>query len=796
LHTTVKTFLGDKVMQLTVKFFAILLFIILPLRAQALTLATNGLSAVVIVVADQLTPAELTAAQELASYLGKITGGKFTIQPESTHPPDRASIYVGPTRTALKAGVDCSKLGPEEWAIRTSGPDLILAGGRPRGTVYATYHFLEDVLAVHWWNPWEESVPKRPVLAVGPLNLRGSPVFRYRDIYMLYGNDSGRFAARNRLNRDGDTTIDSRYGGSMSYGPPYHVHTFSLYFPPQQYFNKHPEWYSLINGKRSGYNSQLCLTNTELRKAFLAKLIEYIESSHAQAKAANLPPPMVFSVSQNDNLNPCQCEKCQAIAKAEESESGPLLDFVNFLADGIRNKYPDVMIDTLAYQYTQKLPRTIKPRDNVIIRLCDTESDLIRPITDPVNKAFRDRLTAWARITKNLRVWNYAVTYTSPIGMPLPSIETYQTNYQFYASNNVEGIFTEHEYPILADMRDFKVWMMIKLLEDPYADVRKLEDTFISGFYGPATPMIQQYLADLNMEAMDRGARTNWMIPASKLSYINTNFVIRAQTLFEQAERIVSNDAMLLRRVRHARLSLDRASMVLFIKLYNEWIATGGDKGRFPLDRDKLANRVLQTWSEQADLRMTGEQRAAEKQRAEAEVNHYTSLPASVALPLKFRDLPSDEVFAYTAYSTRNWQNISRVVPDKDAESGITNFLDLTAANVENAERYVLPMTWGLYDTNTKKGIDKSPIRAEDVPGPGYNWYKMGTYAISSNHYLYLFWSWIIQLDVGDLFDGSKPDQKYDVWARIKFTGPRFPYARAGDKDAIYVERVVLVKTR
>ena len=51
---------------------------------------------------------------------------------------------------------------------------------------------------------------------------------------------------------------------------------------------------------------------------------------------------------------------------------GPLLDFVNFLADGIKDKYPEVYIDTLAYQYTQKAPKTIRPRDNVIVRLCDT----------------------------------------------------------------------------------------------------------------------------------------------------------------------------------------------------------------------------------------------------------------------------------------------------------------------------------------------------------------------------------------------------------------------------------------
>lgn len=55
----------------------------------------------------------------------------------------------------------------------------------------------------------------------------------------------------------------------------------------------------------------------------------------------------------------CQCAACQAIAKAEESEAGPLLDFVNYLADGILREYSDVWIDTLANMLTQKPPKHV-----------------------------------------------------------------------------------------------------------------------------------------------------------------------------------------------------------------------------------------------------------------------------------------------------------------------------------------------------------------------------------------------------------------------------------------------------
>ncbi len=160
-------------------------------------------------------------------------------------------------------------------------------------------------------------------------------------------------------------------------------------------------------------------------------------------------------------------------------------------------------------------------------------------------------------------------------------------------------------------------------------------------------------------------------------------------------------------------------------------------------------------------------------------------------LPEKFRNLPVGTVFDYTADTTRNWQNIVKVVPDSEAESGITNRLELSD---EDMKKYELPMPWGLCDQLNKKSGGGASIKPEDVPGSGYHWYKMGTFTIGASYYLYFFWSWIIQVDVDDVVDANRPNQKFDVWARIKFEGPGFPHGAAKDKNAICVERVVLVK--
>ncbi len=271
------------------------------------------------------------------------------------------------------------------------------------------------------------------------------------------------------------------------------MHTFYTYIPPGRYFERHPEWFSLVDGRRVADHHQLCLTNPELRKVFLDKLREFIRTSRQRAAQEGAPPPLVFSVSQNDWYGSCQCDECQTIAKAEESEAGVLLHFVNHLADAIRDEYPEVFLDTLAYQYTQAVPKTIRPRDNVIVRLCDTTSNLVEPITHPDNEAFRQHLLSWAAVTKNLRIWDYAVTFALPNGLPTPTTHTYPVDYRFFAQNHVEGIFTEHEYPVVADLRDLKIWIMMKLKEDPYRDYGASVRTFTDGFSGPPRPELEGY---------------------------------------------------------------------------------------------------------------------------------------------------------------------------------------------------------------------------------------------------------------------------------------------------------------
>ena len=117
--------------------------------------------------------------------------------------------------------------------------------------------------------------------------------------------------------------------------------------PPEEFYDKHPEYYSLINNKRIHEEAQLCLTNPDVLKIVTERIKKRIRQN---------PEYLIYDVSQNDWDNPCQCDKCQAIVKREGSESGLVIWFVNQVAEAVEKEFPDKYIGTLAYKYTRTPP--------------------------------------------------------------------------------------------------------------------------------------------------------------------------------------------------------------------------------------------------------------------------------------------------------------------------------------------------------------------------------------------------------------------------------------------------------
>ena len=749
-----------------------------------------------IVVAADATAAERTAAEQLRAELSRAYDRPFRQVDEADAPVGQPAIHVGPTAAAERLGLIPD--GPEAWRYAGRDGSLYLTGGRPRGTLYAVWHFLEDEVGVHWLTPELTSHLTPPTLSADSLDRSGAPAFSYRDIYAEFQMPS-RFAAHNRLNGH-FTGLKADWGGTVQYGPPYHVHTLFTYLPPETYFKDHPEWYSEIGGVRKDGRTQLCLTNPEVIAEVTKRLRTYIKESQQKAIEAGEEPPHVFGISQNDWGGACECANCTAVVEREGGQSGPMVQFINTLADNIAADHPDVLLDTLAYQHTLLPPKHLKPRDNVVIRLCDLSgSDFAKPWTDPENQQFHDAVIAWAKVTKHLRIWDYAVTYGDSPGLPLNSLWTMPRDYRFLAEHGVEGLFIEHEYPVHADLRDLKLWVQMKLLEDPYQDLDKLVDTFTLFTYGPAAPMVKEYLAALDAAAKAKPSYiTGWTSPEN-YRYLDLDFLTRAEAIFDRAEAAVADRGDgLSDQVRLARLPVDRAVAIKWASLCREHAVGGGTLQTMPLDlRGTILPRIRETVARVATVRLPEARQAATIAKLTDGLDAVAAVNPFAPLPAQFADIPRERLTDLGPDAFRRWKNVCKLVPDPDSDTGMIARLDLAAADVEQAERYrMLPdaaMPLGVYDTKAKKGVKTASIAVADVPGPGYQWYTIKDVPLTPGCYCYLWWSWIIQVDLDSAL-GEAEAATCDVHVQIKLTGPWFPHGSADEPNRIDVQRVIVVR--
>ena len=125
------------------------------------------------------------------------------------------------------------------------------------------------------------------------MNELHKPAFEYREPYFSEAADRD-WAARNKMNGV-LMKLDAATGGKVRYYP--FVHSFNALVPPEKYFRGHPEYFSLIDGKRRAERSQLCLTNPDVLRVGVESVERWI---------ADHPEATIFSVSQNDWTGWCE----------------------------------------------------------------------------------------------------------------------------------------------------------------------------------------------------------------------------------------------------------------------------------------------------------------------------------------------------------------------------------------------------------------------------------------------------------------------------------------------------------
>ncbi len=505
-----------------------------------------------IIISKSAAPAEMTAAKELQAYLARMIGKTIPIlYDQETYPTD-GEIAIGVTNRAVAAVFD----NADGFRIFSDGCRMSVCGGSPRGTLYGVYHFLEE-LGCRFFASDAELVPKIDAdILDQPIDIFETPAFAYRDLFWtpVFGDAiSAKLKLNGALvNKAGrGRRLSNMVGGGINYAGPAFVHTFKYAIPAERYFDKHPEYFSEINGVRDATElySQICMTNEDVLDITVEAVKQWLRKS---------PDSRLVSVSQNDSFvmnSYCTCPKCQKVIDEEESPAGPLIRFVNAVAEAIEKDFPNVYVDTLAYQYSLKPPKITKARDNVVVRYC-TGGCCSHPISEcPVNGSVKQAVLGWKEVCPRMYIWDYTTNFQHYL-CPFPNFRSFAPNAQFFHENKVIGVFEQGNYQegLSGEFGELRSYLLAKLLWNPYADVEVMTDEFLRGYYGAAAPYIREYLDFMH----SLFAKEHLILNTSPIIYKD---MIREDTLsyydrqWDKAKQAVLSDDELLARVERVELS-------------------------------------------------------------------------------------------------------------------------------------------------------------------------------------------------------------------------------------------------
>ncbi|MBS7614645.1 DUF4838 domain-containing protein [Candidatus Bathyarchaeota archaeon] len=501
-----------------------------------------------IIVDSTAIPSEKYATQEFQNFFRQATG--ITLPIHETKETSFNHVYIG-ENSALKENnlkIDVSTLGEESFQVTVRKDFIAIVGGKPRGTLYGVYQFLEDELGIRFLTYDHTHVPDCSKLEIPFGEYTYKPPFIFRWSYYAENSKHPEFAACLRVNT---VTTDEKLGGKTAQ----HLisHSFHLLVPFSKYGKEHPEYYALVDGVRdtntAGAGPQPCVTNPDVIKIAAESAIRIIKEH---------PGIKNISVSQADTDRYCRCGRCQNINQREGSPMGSQLTFMNAVAEQVEKAYPDVKVGTLAYWFTRKPPKNVRPRHNVQIQLCSIECCTLHPIDDPNcprNREFCRDVDEWSKICDDIWIWNYNTNFAA-YDLPFPNLRSIGPNVRYFLRKKVKGVFMQaNGNGTSGELSDLRNYLISRMLWNPNLDDQKLIVEFVQLHYKTAAQPILEYISMLHDNAEKLGVHPG-CFPKPEEVGLNPEVARKALEYFDKALKLASDE--------EARARVEKASICAY----------------------------------------------------------------------------------------------------------------------------------------------------------------------------------------------------------------------------------------
>lgn len=428
-----------------------------------------------VVYSDEILAA---AAEKLSGYIGRVIGEAPAVSPQA----DGNCIILKNDSSVIENG----------YKIKADGSNILITGSTLQQTVRGAYAFLEKYCGISCYTSKLTVFKQNEIRVPADTDYSYVPYFEYTDTDWMSPCDT-EYSLFNGLNSDEYRKIPAELGGTIDYISSFAHSLTNQFCSRDKYFEEHPEYFAFNGFGRT--DKQLCLSNPEVVEIITQEVLDLLKKKH-DPKA----DIQIISLTQNDNISYCRCDKCREIDRKCGSHAGTYVLLANAVAKTIREKgYDNVVIDTFAYRYTRTAPKGIELEPNVVIRLCSIEGCFSHALDDPsckTNADFMHDLEEWSKICKRVYIWDYCTNYTAFVGL-FPDFGVLQRNMQIFYEHNVKGVYEEGNYTMNVcdtEFGELRSYMISKLMQDPYLDFNAVRDEFINAYYGEGGKYVSEFL--------------------------------------------------------------------------------------------------------------------------------------------------------------------------------------------------------------------------------------------------------------------------------------------------------------
>ena len=488
--------------------FFLVLSIAYPCSSFALTIAKNGKAQCVIVRPADATKHEKAACSDLQTYLNKISGASPKILSEGMQ-FHGIPIYIGPCKAAKHVEhIDRVKgLKDDGYIIEIKTDSMYLVGKDPLATRFAVFGLLEDHLGIRWYMPGDigEFIPHLENIILNESVEIREPSFPMRWI------GTGDWAVRNRMNVGVDNLL-----GIHVYGP---GHTFFKLVPADNYFDKHPEYFAMLDGKRKRYDespthrNQLETANPDLIRVISDNALRVLEQN---------PELDVMTIFPNDGLGFSESPESKALdgdypitvedVNKKFGSLGPeqygalsrrMTIFYTEVARRILSSRPEKYVMVGAYKAYLTPPQdlNIRPPEHTVVQVTHNDCHDLPIESGSCNALYRHAIDGWKRVFPSFAIYEYYWKLAAN-ELPYPILHSIRKDIPYFHSNGCFGMYTQYS-PRNVGTLGLNYYVAAKLLWNVNADVDKILDGFFHNFYGKSWQPMKRYHETLEKAVID-----------------------------------------------------------------------------------------------------------------------------------------------------------------------------------------------------------------------------------------------------------------------------------------------------